>query len=476
MKNRVSYDKSIVGRKATVSRQGSLASAACAVWLLLVVGALPARATPNTTTSPEEGAPVDAAERIARSLPDALVRSFVREALEHNPEVAVLSARARAASLRIEQAQALPDPVLGLTGYISPPETRVGPQRLIVTLSQRFPWPGTRGLREQAALHEAGVVATSVEDRRLELVTEVRLITHEIAYLDAWRAVVENDRAILVHFEELARTRYASGGGSQQGVVKIQAEITQDDSRLLDIATRRATHVASLNALRDRPQGTAIPPLELAELQTERALDLETFRAQASANRPELAQSDAEIARANSMIELAHKGFKPDFTVGVLYGAVSGRPPAAGVLVPPDNGKDIFGINFSIGLPLQRGRRHAGLEEAAESRVAAVGHRRDIAVAIDRSLGELVERLRLTADQVRLYERVMLVQAEQSLRAAEAGYASGALGSLDLLDAERVLLEVRTGAARARADYAIAVARLEGTVGGPLGPQDGGER
>jgi outer membrane protein TolC len=42
------------------------------------------------------------------------------------------------------------------------------------------------------------------------------------------------------------------------------------------------------------------------------------------------------------------------------------------------------------------------------------------------------------------------------------------LNALDLLDAERVLLEVRTGTERARADLAIALARLEGAIGAPL--------
>ena len=60
------------------------------------------------------------------------------------------------------------------------------------------------------------------------------------------------------------------------------------------------------------------------------------------------------------------------------------------------------------------------------------------------------------------------------LQAAESGYAAGILNSLDLLDAERVLLEVRTGTERARADHAIALARLEGTIGGPLGSETEG--
>jgi len=42
------------------------------------------------------------------------------------------------------------------------------------------------------------------------------------------------------------------------------------------------------------------------------------------------------------------------------------------------------------------------------------------------------------------------------------------LNALDLLDAERVLLQVRIATARARTDFAVAEAGLEGTVAAPL--------
>jgi outer membrane protein TolC len=99
-----------------------------------------------------------------------------------------------------------------------------------------------------------------------------------------------------------------------------------------------------------------------------------------------------------------------------------------------------------------------------------------VTTAIDRLLGELTERVTLTWKQLRLFRDVLAVQAEESLRSSEAGYASGVLDSLDLLDAERVLLDVRTAVARTRADYAIAVARLEGAVGEPVPATEGASR
>lgn len=87
---------------------------------------------------------------------------------------------------------------------------------------------------------------------------------------------------------------------------------------------------------------------------------------------------------------------------------------------------------------------------------------------IDRELGELAERLPLTRSQLELLDGLLAVQTEEALRSAETAYATGTLGALDLLDAERVLLEVRIAAARTRADYRIAIARLEGALGVPI--------
>jgi len=199
------------------------------------------------------------------------------------------------------------------------------------------------------------------------------------------------------------------------------------------------------------------------------AVDPVALRARALALRPELTSADHGIAQAETMVELARKQYKPDFTLSATYTDVGPRTDPAGVaLPPPDNGSDVFALSLSVSLPVKRGRLAAGVAEAADRQLSARELKRAVVTTIDRSLGELVERTRTTWDQLRLLEDVLDVQADQSLRSAESGYAAGAIGSLDLLDAERMLLEVRTAMERARADYAVAVARLEGAVGEPL--------
>jgi len=421
-------------------------------------------------------AEIAASRRVLASVSDAGLRDLITQVLERNPQVAAAEARAKAARLMAPQVKALPDPMLGATGYVASPETRVGPQIIMGTLSQRFPWFGKLGLKEKAALQRADALDARVEAQRLDLLTETRRLYYEIAFQDVWSKVVIADRDTLDHYEALARSRYASGVGIEQAVIKIQAEITRDDTRLLDIGARRATVVAALNALRAEPQATPIGPLALPDY-GEFAPDQANLRERALALRPEMAQAESEIARAATGIELARKEFKPDITLGATYALVGPRGDAAGIaLPPPDNGKDVFAISAGINLPIHRGRLKAGLEEAVELRQAAGEGKRSVVTAIDRSLGELTERVTLTWRQLHLLRDVLGIQADQSLRSAEAGYRAGTLNSLDLLDAERVLLDVRTSTERTRADYAIAVARLEGAVGEPLVTTEGASR
>lgn len=452
-------------------------------WLLVLAGALvPAWSQDDATRLPDtaETAPASpaagAADRLVAGLEPPL-RELAAEVLAGNPDLARARREAAAAELRAPQVRALPDPVASLTPFLASPETRVGPQQLAAALSQRLPWFGKLALREQAALHAAAAARAEAEARALALVTETRRLYYDLAFLDAQEVEVRTDRATLEHYEELARARYASGVGLEQAVVKIQAEITKDDNRLLDIATRRSALVASLNALRAAPQDAPLPPLALPEELALPELSYPALEQTALAARPEMARARARIAEAGAMIELAKKEYFPDVTLGLTHTLVGEREDAAGHAMPPEgNGDDVVGLMVGVNLPVWRKKLAAGVEEANERELAAQEGLRAVATDIAKALGDLLHRIPLTAEQYALFDEVLAIQAEEALRSAETAYSAGSLGALDLLDAERVLLEVRIATARTLADLAIAVARLEGAVAAPLAPAVSGSR
>ena len=419
------------------------------------------------TSSEEEPAP-DPAAVIVAAQRDPHLRLLLQEILDRNPSVAALAAQAAAADQRAPQVKALPDPVVSVTAFLLSPETRVGPQYGTVALSQRFPWFGKLPAREQVELAAAVAARTRVASRRLEIVTEGRRLAFELAWLNHEEREVRADRGTLKHYEELARARYVSGVGIQQSIIKIGAEITRDDNRLLDIATRRGTLEARLNVLRDRPRGTPLPSFELPK-KVAPAPDAATLFQEALLRRPELAEVEALIQRAENAGVVARKDYSPDVTAGIAWTWVGKRSDPAGEANPPENnGKDVLALFASVNLPVHRERLAAGVEEAGQQRLAAEERRRAIRAEIEGDIADLANRMKTTAEQVRLFDDVLVAQAHQSLDSAETAYATGNLGVLDLLDAERTLLGVRVAAARARTDWAVAMARMEGVVGEPL--------
>lgn len=435
----------------------------------LTAALLTAAAQPQAGPDPEQEPVASPAAAVAEPLASP-ARELVEEVLARNPEVARATAAATAAEQRAPQVKALPDPMAAVTAFLMTPETRVGPVQLAAMVSQGFPWFGKLALREQQALYQAAAARAGVEAKRLMLVTETLRLWYELAFLAAQEEVVMADRATLEHYEQLARARYASGVGLQQEVVKIQAEITKDDNRLLEIGNRRAELAAALNALRDRPADTVLPAAALPVALREPELVPASVRLLAHQVRPEVGGARALIAAAASGVELAEKEYKPDFSLGLGYTVVGRRDDAAGRAMPPEgNGDDDLSLTFGFNIPVQRRKLAAGVSEAAAMLTAAEEELRSVSADIDRQLGELLERVPLARRQLALFEDLLILQAEEALRSAESAYAAGAVNALDLLDAERVLLDVRISAARSRADYLIAIARLEGAVGAPLG-------
>jgi outer membrane protein TolC len=450
----------------------SIATRWCVVAGLLTAVTPSGGAIQTETTAREqarrEASSESVSTRLIESLEDPGLQALALESVERSPAVAAASARARAAARGAPQAASLPDPMMTATAFVKSPETRTGPQRLSLGISQALPWKGKLGLREDAARLEAAALEAEAEAKKLEVVTEVRRLYRELSFLDRYEEITTRFLTHLMQHEEVARARYATGVGLGQGVVKLQAEITRVETQLLEVESKRISMAARLNALRDWPATTPLPPGGRFE-PVEMVLDEASMLERALRSRPEVRAADARIAAAEAMIGSAVKAYRPDFTVGVNYTIVDPRDDLAASLQPPQgNGDDIIGIQGGVTLPLRRARRDAAEEEARERRLGAEESKREVIAGIRRSISELDQRLSLSWRRLRLVEDLLLVQAEEALQSAQAAYVAGTLNALDLLDAEHVLYETQTAIARARADYLVGIAELEGALGAPL--------
>ena len=396
---------------------------------------------------------------------DPTLAALVAEAFERSPQVREALWDYRAAQQRVRQVSALPDPMVSVTRHLRTPETRVGPQTSGISVSQRIPWFGKRSDRGKIATKRAAAREEMVRARRSEVVRQVKLAYYDLAYLDRAIAITAEEEQLLRHYESLAQARYSQGVGLQQAVVKLQAEITRVRFRRQELLRKRIDAEAALNALRDQPVHVPIPevgPVDRPVVEVDR----EQLQQIARTRRPEVKAALLRMESDDDSVGLARRQYWPDIVVGAAWGMIGDRQDLAGRMQPPPmNGKDVFSVTLGVNIPLYRSKYDAGVQAASARHSAAIQAYRNAVNNVDVAVRSAGFALEMIEEQIALFGRALLPQAEQALRSTEEAYSTGTTGVLELLDSEEVLLDVRLGLARLQTDYMKTLAEMERAVG-----------
>jgi len=384
---------------------------------------------------------------------------LIGEALEKNPEIIAAREKWQSAQEIIEAKRALPDPEFSYTYFVDSIETRVGPENQIFGAKQKFPFYGKRDLRAEVASKEAEVLEATYEAVKQEIVRRVKRNYYELFYITTLIDITEEEKEILRRFEHIARTKYATGKGSQQSILKVHVEMSQLEDRILALGDQRQTAEAMINVMLDRPPEDPLGKPEKPEFREFYYVQPQLFRL-SKENRPELRAGIALIEKREKAYNLTRKEYYPDLTVGLNYFQIDDGP-----LAFPDNGEDAFNVMFSINIPIWRAKLSSQVRSASQMIRAQKSEYENI---LNKTLFDVkdnyfkIETARETFD---LYKNVLLLQAEQSMKSAEVGYTTGITDFLDLLDAERVFLKIQYGYWRAYTDYIARIADMERAVG-----------
>jgi len=383
------------------------------------------------------------------------LRPLIEEALQRNPEVQAARARLEAALARIPQAQALPDPRVSVS-----PETTSTFSRHLETefnVSQTFPFPGKRELQGRIATHEAEQIREELRAQERQVAGGVKAAFYELfrahKAIDVKRVEVE----ILRTFAWIAEARYEVGKAAQQDVLKAQVELAKALTDLVTLEQARETAQAALNTVLNRsprdPLGVPIPreirPFVL------RIDDLERF---ALENRPQLRAAQRAIDREQAALDLANRQYFPDVSVGVTYKVEA-------------QARDHWEAGVSINIPwlFTKSRYDARVKET-EAQVASARANRDTLRNLTLfRVKDLFEKVKASERVATLYRTSIMPQAAQVLEAAIAGYQTGQVDFLTLLESQRALREGERVYFSAWADFEQRQAELERLVGLDLG-------
>jgi cobalt-zinc-cadmium efflux system outer membrane protein len=181
------------------------------------------------------------------------------------------------------------------------------------------------------------------------------------------------------------------------------------------------------------------------------------------AHSPTLRRAQGEVQRANAAYELERSRRVPDLTLSL------------GAKRAPESGRSQPMIGVSVALPLFDANQGAQLE-ALRRRDAAEALAEAEAQRLRTEVLQTVDQLQARASEALALKQDVLPAAQSAYDAASRGFELGKFGFLDVLDAQRTLLQARTQYLAALAQVHRAAAELERRLGAPderpaTGPQ-----
>lgn len=320
-----------------------------------------------------------------------------------------------------------------------------------LAIEQRFPLSRVLTHRGDSARAEAARWAADSKRVELNVEYEAAAAFFMLQERRGLAAVLVEQRALAGQMVRSATARYASGTGAQADVLRAEMELAR-----LEALARAATAdvrgaEAMLNAALARPATAPVPPLVADPLTAAPAEVEEAIRAALDA-RPELKTGRAEIERAEAETRAMRSMYLPMATV---------RTGPAYTMT------EKFGWMLMVGvsLPLWRGRLNAGVSEAESMATMA----REDVWAMQRMIeGEAAKaREDVVSAQARYlaFRDKVVPKAKQTVDATLAGYVSGQLPLVSVVEAAQALWMAQGDQIMAEAELGLAWARLGRALG-----------
>jgi len=377
------------------------------------------------------------------------LRDAVAAALVGNPELAAFSWEVRSLDARAVQAGLLPNPeiLVELENLAGSGERAAFEQgETTVWLSQLIPLGGKRAKRQRVAELERDLSQWAYESARLGVLTDTTKAF--IATLSAQRQL-----ELLRELERLAadsvRTvRSLSAAGGASSVERTRAEVELSTVRLRrqrvegDLAAARAALAASWGSGTQAFASVAgdlarvVPAPPLADL--ERRIH----------ENPDVARWVTELERRSAALSLEQARRLPDPTL-----SLGGRRFG-------DNGDSALVFALSVPLPVfdrNQGNVLAAARDLSKTRAQRASAELSVRSMLRQRYAELVSAYR----QAQTLRRETLPAAERTFSGAKEGHHKGLFRSLEVIDAQRTLFELRAQYVSVLATYHLARADVE---------------
>ena len=275
---------------------------------------------------------------------------------ENNPEVKAKFNEFNAAMEQVAQANSLPDPNLSLSYFISPVETRLGPQRFKISLSQMFPWFKTLQTKGMVSKLMAEARYQEFIDVRNKLYFEVAQSYYPLYEIKELIRLQQQNLSILESYKIIAEKKFENSQSTMVDVLRVDLMMNDILTEIAILKEQQAFLSQNFNTLlnRDLNETIALPDtlkIDFIEYGYRKDSLLD--------ENPKLQEIEWMIQAMEEKENLTIKQSMPSFSVGLDYVIIGKRTD----MVVADNGRDAFMPMVTMSLPIYRKKYKAATRE-----------------------------------------------------------------------------------------------------------------
>lgn len=386
---------------------------------------------------------------------------YLKLGAENNPGLKAKFAEYNAVLEKVPQIGTLPDPTISFGYFITPVETRVGPQQAKFGVMQMFPWFGTLGAKEDVVIQQAKAKYEAFEETKSKLFFDIKSAYYNLYFVQKGIAITRENIAILNTFQQLALIKVETGKSSVVDEMRVEMEKNELENQLAYLLDTKWVLEVNFNKLLNQPVETSITvPDDLWDESL--AYSKEILLDSISNQNHMIKQLDFKMTSFQKQEIAAHKMGGPKISIGMDYFLIGNSDnPMAG----NESGKDaILFPKIGITVPLYRKKYKAMINEASLNIEATQFQKEDkqnqLTVLFEKGHKEYKDGER----RIVLFQK-QLKLAEKSLAILLTSYSNNGQNFEEVLRMERKVLKYALELDKAKADKNAAVAFINYLTG-----------
>ncbi len=380
------------------------------------------------------------------------LEEYFKVAAENNPGLLSQYKEFEAALQKVSQVSTLPDPSLSFGYFVSPVETRVGPQKARFSLTQMFPWFGTLKAQGDAAALMAEAKYQSFLDAKNQLYYEVSAAYFPLYELQEWVKIEKRNIEILESYKTISNSKFKNGVGTLVDVLRVDIFLKESKTNLEILKKKERPLLANFNKLLNRNE---FEPVKISETLEIDMLSFDNDKDSLVMDHPLLNSLELKVKAVEASERAAIKQGFPKIGLGLDYVMVDKRTD----MVVPDNGKDVLMPMVTVSLPIFRKKYKAAVKEAELMQESYTLQKTEMTNSLLSNYEMAFFDIRQQTDLVSLFDE-QITESKQALNLLFTSYGNSGKDFEEVLRMQQQLLKYDKLKITALKQYKIALAKL----------------